>query len=153
MASNEQVTVDVVEVPPLLAHHLGLEEPSTNNGYFVQILHYIAANHCCIACIAALQCCKSRVISPAFKCFTSRILPLATAVWMVVDMALDGLQAYNYYQAAFNPNGTFSRWANVTADASNSTHIETVSPAYFYVSMVIFSLTPLVFWLYRVFHE
>ena len=72
-----------------------------------------------------------------------RFFSLASSCWMLVDMILDGRQTYVYYQHSFSPNGTYNTWAIEFNRTSHSAYFHTVSPAYFYMAVVVWALPPL----------
>ena len=61
---------------------------------------------------------------------------------MNVDMGLDANQAKTYHDHSFDTNGSYRLWANEYRNATNDTYLQTVSPAYFYVSCVTWILPP-----------
>jgi len=71
-----------------------------------------------------------------FFCFFS-------SCWMLADMVLDGRQTHIYYQHSFNPNGTYNTWAVEFNQTSNTTHLHSVSPAYFYTAVLVWFYPPL----------
>ena len=73
-----------------------------------------------------------------------RVMPLLTSLWMEVDMALDVRQTLIYYDHAFNPNGTYASWALEYIKTTTGT-METVHPGYFYTSIVVWVLPPVMF--------
>ena len=75
--------------------------------------------------------------------FFNRFFSFFSSCWMLVDMVLDGRQTHIYYQHSFNPNGTYNTWAVEFNQTSNTTHLHTVSPAYFYTAVLVWVLPPL----------
>jgi len=66
-----------------------------------------------------------------FKKFLRRVIPISTALWMLVDFGLDINQTIIYYNASFG-----NTWA---------IYQTVVSPGYFYAALAIWAIPPVLF--------
>ena len=72
-----------------------------------------------------------------------RVKSFLLALWMWVDIILDGVTTHTYYEMAYNPNSTYIQWALNFQKKSNSTKLETVSEGYFFCAILTWILPPL----------
>ena len=73
-----------------------------------------------------------------------RFLPLFTACWMFVDIALDINQTITYYRLyGFEGQGSYETWAIEHQNSTNSTHLEKMSAMYFYTACSVWVTPPI----------
>ena len=73
-----------------------------------------------------------------------RVLPLLTAIWMIVDMGLDINQTITYYCLidGLNGDGEYRNWALKYKNETNGTTLQTISPGYFYTACAVWIVPP-----------
>lgn len=73
-----------------------------------------------------------------------RLLPLLTAIWMIVDMGLDINQTITYYCLidGFKEDGEYRNWALKYKNETNATTLQTISPGYFYTACAVWIVPP-----------
>ena len=84
--------------------------------------------------------CSNLLLQNSLIRLITRILPLFLALWHHVDIVLDVKQSIKYYQMAYGVDGPYQNWALQLQKTSNSTYLQTLSPYYFYVGMVVWIL-------------
>lgn len=84
------------------------------------------------------------VTENGFVRFIKRLMPLFAALWVKMDMVLDGRQTIVYFDHGFS-HGVYKKWALDYQNTTNSTYLQSVSKGYFETASVIWIASPLLF--------
>ena len=78
-------------------------------------------------------------------CYNPKIIvPLLTVLWTYVDLGLQINQSITYYQhAEFNNNNTYQTLESNHSNATHQPYLHSGSHIYFYVSVVVWIVTPI----------
>ena len=75
--------------------------------------------------------------------FLEMIIPIITVLWTYVDLGLQINQSITYYQhAALNDNKTYRNWESKHPNTTDQLCLDSVSPTYFYLIVVVWIATP-----------
>ena len=70
-------------------------------------------------------------------------IPIMTVLWTYVDLGLQINQSITYYQhAALNDNKTYRNWESKYPNTTDQPYLDSVSPTYFYLIVVVWVATP-----------
>ena len=88
--------------------------------------------HCCNPCL-----------EDSFVRLIIRIMPFLLALWHFADIGLDINQSITFYRMAYDNNGSYQNWSLQYQNATSEAYLQTLSPWYFNVGLVIWILPSL----------